>query len=174
MLLFETLRLLVRHLEVADADDLYAVTSDAELMRHMGDGQPLSRELSDKWIDVSINNYATKGYGCSAVMDKRDGAFVGFCGLVRSEFAEPPDDAELIYALRKPYWGQGLATEVAAAMLAYGKASCKLKRIIATIDPANTASIHVARKIGFQHTKTVADSDGLPTHIYELTAEQTS
>ena len=174
VVIFETERLLVRHLDVGDADNLYGVTGDAELMRHMGDGQPLSRELTEKWIAVSLNNYATKGYGCSAVMDKRDGAFVGFCGLVRSEFAEPPDDAELIYALRKPYWGQGLATEVAAAMLAYGKASCKLKRIIATIDPANTASIQVARKIGFQHTKTVADSDGLPTHIYELTAEQTS
>ncbi len=174
MLIFETERLQVRHLTRDDSDDLYAVTSDVELMRHMGDGQPLSRELSDKWIDVSINNYATKGYGCSAVIDKREGAFIGFCGLVRSEFAEPPDAAELIYALRKPYWGHGLATEVAAAMLAYGKASCKLKRIIATIDPANTASIHVARKIGFQHTKTVVDSDGLPTHIYELAAEQIS
>lgn len=169
--IFETARLQVRHLEPSDSDALHRITGDVELMRHMGDGQPLSRELNDKWITVSLNNYATKGYGCSAVIDKRDGAFIGFCGLVRSEFAEPPDDAELIYALRKPYWGQGLATEVAAAMLSYGKHVCDLKRIIATIDPQNAASIQVARKIGFHHTKTVADSDGLPTHIYELTAE---
>ncbi len=169
MIIFETERLLVRHLQVDDIENLYAVTGDAELMRYMGDGQPLSRELTAKWIDVSINNYTTKGYGCSAVIDKQDGAFIGFCGLVRSELAEPPDDAELIYALRKPYWGQGLATEVGRAMLAYGKQSCGLKRIIATIDPANTASIQVAYKIGFRHTMTVADADGLPTQVYELT-----
>ena len=90
---------------------------------------------------------------------------------MRSEFAEPPDDAELIYALRKPYWGQGLATEVAGAMLKYGKQSCHLKRIIATIDPANTASIQVANKIGFGYAKTEMDADGLPTNIYELKAE---
>jgi [ribosomal protein S5]-alanine N-acetyltransferase len=168
VVIFETERLLARHLELDDSDDLYTITSDAELMRYMGDGQPLSRELTEKWIRVSINNYATKGYGCSAVIDKWDGAFIGFCGLVRSEHAEPPDDAELIYALRKPYWGHGLATEVATAMLAYGKQSCGLKRIIATIDPANTASIQVANKIGFQFAETVLDSDGLPTYIYEL------
>lgn len=169
MIIFETERLQVRHLTPEDGDNLYAVTSDPELMRYMGDGQPLSRELSDKWITVSMTNYATKGYGCSAVIDKRDGAFIGFCGLVRSEFAGSPDDAELIYALRKPYWGRGLATEVARAMLAYGKQSCGLKRIIATIDPDNTASIQVAHKIGFEHTETVADSDGMTTHIYQLT-----
>lgn len=168
MIMFETDRLLVRHLKADDVDNLYAITGDAELMRYMGDGQPLSRELTATWVEVSINNYATKGYGCSAVIDKRDGSFIGFCGLVRSEFAEPPDDAELIYALRKPYWGQGLATEVAGAMLNYGKQICNLKRIIATIDPSNTASIQVAHKIGFCHTQTVSDSDGLSTYVYEL------
>ena len=167
MIIFETERLQVRHLTRDDSDNLFAVTSDAELMRHMGDGQPLSRELSDKWIDVSINNYATKGYGCSAVIDKRDGAFIGFCGLVRSEFAEPPDDAELIYALKKPYWGQGLATEVGRAMVNYGYQSCGLKRIIATIDPVNSASIRVANKIGFVFSRTVLDSEDLPTDIFE-------
>lgn len=167
MLIFETERLQVRHLTRDDSDNLFAVTSDAELMRHMGDGQPLSRELSDKWIEVSINNYTTKGYGCSAVIDKRDGEFIGFCGLVRSEVAEPPDDAELIYALKKPYWGQGLATEAGAAMVKYGYQSCGLKRIIATIDPANRGSIRVANKIGFVFSRTVLDSEGLPTDVYE-------
>jgi len=168
VVIFETERLIVRQLEAGDVDNLYSVTSDPELMQHMGDGQSLSYELTAKWVEVSINNYATKGYGCSAVIDKRDGAFIGFCGLVRSEFAEPPDDAELIYALKKPYWGQGLATEVGKAMVDYGYKSCGLKRIIATIDPVNSTSIKVANKIGFVFSRTESDSDGLPTHIYEF------
>lgn len=168
MVIFETARLSVRHLQADDLDNLYAITGDGELMRYVGDTKPLSRELTARWIDVSIHNYATKGYGCSAVIDKCDGAFIGFCGLVRSEFAEPPDDAELIYALRKPYWGHGLATEAAGAMIAYGWRSCGLKRIIATIDPENGASIRVANKIGFRYAKTELDSDGFPTHIYAM------
>ena len=72
VVIFETERMLVRQLQADDVDSLYAITGDTELMRHMGDGQPLSRELTAKWVEVSINNYATKGYGCSAVIDKRD------------------------------------------------------------------------------------------------------
>ncbi|MBI1281745.1 MAG: GNAT family N-acetyltransferase [Anaerolineaceae bacterium] len=170
-LIFETKRLQVRQLQTDDVDNLYSVTSDPELTRYMDNGQPLSYELTAKWVEVSINNYVTKGYGCSAVIDKRDGAFIGFCGLVRSEFAEPPHDAELIYALKKPYWGQGLATEVAKAMVDYGCESCGLKRIIATIDPENSASIKVANKIGFVFSRTEPDSDGLPTHIYEIAGQ---
>ncbi len=168
MIIYETERLIVRQLEADDVVNLYSVTSDPELMQYMGDGQPLSYELTAKWVDVSINNYATKGYGCSAVIDKRDGTFIGFCGLVRSEFAEPPDDAELIYALKKIYWGQGLATEVAKAMVDYGYKSCGLRRIIATINPENSASIKVVNKIGFVFSRNEPDSDGLPTHIYEF------
>lgn len=168
MTIFETERTLVRHLTEADSDSFYVLTGDAELTQYMGDNKPLSRELSDKWIQVSMKNYATKGYGCSAVIDKRDGAFIGFCGLVRSELAEPPDDAELIYSFKKAVWGQGLATEVGAAMLHYGFETCGLKRIIATIDPANTASIRVANKLGFMYSRSEPDEHGLPTHIYEL------
>jgi len=170
MVIFETERLLVRHLQAEDVDNLYAITGDPELMRYVGDTQPLSRELTAKWVDVSINNYATKGYGCSAVIDKQDGAFIGFCGLVRSERAEPPDDAEVIYALVKSHWGQGLATEVAGAMIAYGWRSCGLKRIIATIDPANMASANVAKKLGMRFVSTDVDEDGLASDLYESVA----
>jgi RimJ/RimL family protein N-acetyltransferase len=43
-----------------------------------------------------------------------------------------------------------------------------LKRIIATIDPDNGASIKVANKIGFVFSRSEPDSDGLPSQIYEM------
>lgn len=166
--LFETPRLIVRQLNLDDVDNLYAITRDAELMRYVGNNQPLSRELTQKWIDVSINNYQTKGYGCSAVISKADGEFIGYCGLVQSADVKPPQEAELIYALKKSHWGQGLATEVAGAMLAYGFKQCGLKRVVATIDPANTGSVHVVQKLGMTYYKSEADEFGLPTDFYEV------
>ncbi len=168
--LFETDRLVVRQLRPDDIDRLFAITGDAELMRYMGDGQPLSRELTAKWIEVSINNYATKGFGCSAVIDTRDGAFIGFCGLVQSEDAEPPEASELIYALLRSYWGQGLATELAAEMVAYGWRACGLKRIIATIYPKNLGSKRILEKIGMTYLKHELDEDGSPTDFYGINA----
>ena len=40
----ETERLIVRHLRANDVDEMYHICSDAELMRFVGDGQPLKRE----------------------------------------------------------------------------------------------------------------------------------
>ncbi|MEZ4671345.1 MAG: GNAT family N-acetyltransferase [Anaerolineae bacterium] len=168
-ILFETERLVVRELEVDDLDDFYAITGDAELSKYMGDRQPLSREITQKWIDISINNYRTKGYGCSAVIAKDDGAFIGFCGLVYSDNIRPPVEAELIYALLKRCWGRGLATEVAGAMLTYGFEKCGLKRIMATIDPENTASARVVTKAGMTFYKNEVYEDGETTDFYVIT-----
>lgn len=166
--MFETQRLIVRQLTSDDLDNLYAITGEAELMRFVGDSQPLSRELTQKWIEVSINNYRTKGYGCSAVIDRDNGEFIGYSGLVYSDHIEPPHESELIYALKKSCWGQGLATEVAGAMLAYGLQQRGLKRIVATIYPANTASAHVVQKLGMHHLKREADADGVLIDFYEI------
>lgn len=47
---------------------------------------------------MTINNYATKGFGMYGVMDKETDAFIGYCGLV---FSADVNDYELIYALRQ-------------------------------------------------------------------------
>ncbi|MFN8374185.1 MAG: GNAT family N-acetyltransferase [Anaerolineae bacterium] len=164
-MLFETERLVVRQLEADDLDALYAICGDAELMRYSGNGEPLSREDTRRWINVSRTNYQVKGYGCSAVIDKTSGEFIGYCGLV---YAPGSTQVELIYALKKAYWGQGYATEVAGAMLEYGFAEYGLKNIAASIDPANAASIRVVQKLGMKFLRNTVDEDGLPVVWYRI------
>lgn len=169
MIIFETARLFVRHLTPDDLDALDAICSDPELMQHMDDGKPLPRELSEKWIHKSIDNYQRYGYGNSAVIAKADQQFIGFCGLVlTSHVSSQHSEAELIYALRKPYWGQGLATEVTAAMIEYGFGAHGIKRIIATIAPENTASVRVVEKLGMTYRYTERDEDDLPAIVYAI------
>lgn len=165
---FETRRLQVRHLEDADLPDFYAVCSNPELMRYMGDGVPLTEEQTARWIQKSQENYRHHGYGCMAVIDKADGKFIGFCGIV---YAPGSSDAEIIYALDKPYWGKGLAREVAGAMLEFGLNERHLDKILATIHPDNKASVKVVESIGmvFQYEK--ADEDGTPV-LYFLRANE--
>jgi len=154
MQILETERLIVRYLKSDDLDDLFAITGNAELMRYVGDNQPISRELTQKWIDVSIENYRTKGFGSSAIIDKASGDFCGYSGI--------------IYAFKQAYWGKGYATEVAQAMLDYGFRQLKLPRIIATIDPDNTPSITIVQKLGMHYVRCELDEHGLPTHVYAL------
>lgn len=169
MIIIQTPRLVIRHLQPQDFDDFYAICGDAELMHYMGDGQALTKEVTQQWIDVSLRNYETVGYGCSAVLDKLTHQFIGFCGLVRSH--ELPGEIELIYALAKPYWGQGLATEAAQAMLRYGFETFHLPRIYATVDPDNTASVKVIEKSGFRYTETISDEAGMVADCYVIVPE---
>ena len=44
MTIIETPRLLIREIAQNDLEDLYTICGDAELMRFVGDGKPLSKE----------------------------------------------------------------------------------------------------------------------------------
>ncbi|WP_212006523.1 GNAT family N-acetyltransferase [Chitinophaga sp. HK235] len=161
-IIFETERLLIREVEVTDFDNLFAICSNEELMQFVGDGI-LSKELTQKWIAISIENYDSKGFGMSAVIHKSNNRFIGYCGIV---FSKAINDYELIYAIEKEYWGKGLATEVAAKMVQYGFEKLKFKTIYASIDPANIASKKILLKIGFKEIYTKHDEAGYPTIYY--------
>ena len=128
-----TARLQLRCLAADDVDAMFAVYGNPLAARWVGDGQPLPRAECARWVDVTHRNYARRGYGMFA-LDRLDGErAVGFCGLVHP--GDQPE-AEIKYALRQDQWGQGLATEAASALLAWGAAQCGLRRVIATAHPA--------------------------------------
>lgn len=81
-ILFETARLLVRHIEHTDADAMYSVYGDADAMHWVGDGQPLDHNQCEHWIEVTHRNYAVRGYGMFALVERQSQKPVGFCGLV--------------------------------------------------------------------------------------------
>lgn len=87
----ETERLVVRHLRPADRDDVAALTGDPVIARSMDDGEPLSRDVTRTWIDVSERNDRTRGDGCFAVTAKPENRMIGFRG-----FAFSPDQPGIV------------------------------------------------------------------------------
>jgi ribosomal-protein-alanine N-acetyltransferase len=168
-ILFRTERLLVRRLVTGDLDAMHAVYGDVEAMRFVGDAEPLAREVCLHWIEVTQHNYATHGYGMSALVLAATGEVVGFCGLVHPGSQE---QAELKYALRREHWGAGLATEAARGMLAHGAAEHGLDRVIATVAPAHAASQHVLTKAGMTHAQTRTNADGSTTEVFHWMATE--
>jgi len=163
-MMFETERLIIRRLAEDDLDALFAVYGDADTMRWVDDGVPLTRELCVEWVAVTYRNYASRGYGMSALVLRETGKVVGFCGLVHPGSQETP---ELKYALLREHWGRGLAGEAAVAMLAYGALAFGMHRILATVAPANAASIRVLEKAGFRRTDTRQNDDASETAVFE-------
>lgn len=162
--MFETERLKIRQLIDSDADELFIVYGDAEAMVYVDDGDPIKYEDCIRWIEVTRRNYAKYGYGMSAIELKSSGELIGFCGLVHPN--QQPE-AEIKYALKRAYWGQGFATETVAGMLAYGAREFGIERVIATIDPRNDPSRRVLHKVGMTFVKVEPDEDGADVETLE-------
>lgn len=162
-ILFQTERLQGRLLTESDADAMYAVYGDADAMRWVGDGQPLVYEDCVRWVEVTHANYAKRGYGMSALVERESGNVIGFCGIVHPGGQPQP---EIKYALRREFWGKGFATEAVKAMLAYGTEQFGLREIIATVYPDNIASQRVLLKAGMQFRETQQNEDGTSTVVF--------
>ncbi|MEZ0471497.1 GNAT family N-acetyltransferase [Luteimonas salinilitoris] len=156
-IIFSTKRLIGRHLLTSDVPALLDVYGDADAMRWVGDGQPLTQEDCKRWVEVSARNYRSRGYGMSAIVAHESNVVVGFCGLVHPD-NQP--EAELKYAFGRSSWGRGYATEAARAMLAYAHGPVGLCRVIATVYPENLPSQRVLLKAGLKHTSSLPTEDG--------------
>ncbi len=71
--------------------------------------------------------------------------FIGRCGLLPWTI-DGQNEVKVAYLISKTYWGQGLGTEAAQAILDYGFEKLNLSRLICLVDEENLASIRVAEK----------------------------
>jgi ribosomal-protein-alanine N-acetyltransferase len=163
-IMFETQRLRCRRLTPEDLGALLEVYGDAETVRWVGDGSPLTEAGARAWLDVTESNYRKRGYGMFALEERATHEVVGFCGLVHPGAQQEP---EVKYAFRRTHWGQGLATEAVAALLEYGARRHGLARIIATVAPEHLASQRVLAKVGMSKAEPRHNEDGSQTLVFE-------
>jgi RimJ/RimL family protein N-acetyltransferase len=105
-----------------------------------------------QWVQSNLDHQDRHGYGLFSVILKSNGELVGDCGLEHMEVDGSPE-VEIGYDFRSTYWGQGLATEAAAAVRNYAFQELGLGRVISLIRPDNPASMRVAEKIGMVKEK---------------------
>lgn len=160
----ETERLVLRWMTMEDLDALYALYHGEDVRKYYSEGIP-SYEETRAQLDWMVNVcYAKYGFGYWAALDKKTGEFIGRCGLYPWTI-EGRDEVEVVYMFFKPYWGQGLGTEAARAIVRYAFENLGLTRIIAVINPGNRASARVAEKIGMT-LELDGDLNGEPTLVY--------
>lgn len=152
--ILETNRLVLRHLALADYADLYGVYSGPETMEFMGKAPDSVEEERNHIQSHTAHHYEKYGVGLWAAVLKENNRLIGRCGLMRKQI-EGVEEVEIAYLLDPEYWGKGLATEAAEAIVKHGYAKYGFKRIVAVIHPQNVASIRVAEKIGMKYERDV-------------------
>lgn len=138
-----TKRLTFRDWELDDVDAFHAICSDPRVMEHVGDSQTWSREQAQQFIQRAIALSETTGFCQWPLIFRESSLLIGFCGFVNSD-----EGAEIGWRLAPDYWGQGLATEAARAVVRHGFETLGFQRIIATVQTENRASIRVVEKLG--------------------------
>jgi len=162
----ETERLALRPLTMDDLDALAAVYRDKDVRKYFPEGA-LTYEQTKEELEWIINvYYGQHGFGLWATTYKETNEFIGRCGLLPWTI-DGRSEVEVAYLLAKAYWGRGLGTEAADAIVAYGFGQLHLPRLICLIDPANEASVRVALKIGMGLERE-AEIDGEATLVYAM------
>ncbi len=106
-------------------------------------------DTSAHGIDVASPD-ARVGGGAHLLDDSSCGApFIGFVGLSVPSFTSHfTPCVEIGWRIAKEYWGNGYASEAAAASLHFGFEKLKLQQIVAFTVPTNKRSIAVMERIG--------------------------
>jgi RimJ/RimL family protein N-acetyltransferase len=142
-----TERLLLRRWRAADRDPFAAINGDPAVMEHFP--ATLSRTESDVLIARMEDCLETNGYGLWAVELPGVEPLVGFVGLtpVDIDVAFAPA-VEIGWRLARGWWGQGIATEAAGAVVAFAFQQLRLPGLVSYTAAVNTRSRRVMERLG--------------------------
>lgn len=140
-----TPRLRLRAFTLADLDAYAAICADEEVMRYIGTGGAVGRDVAWRHLASFNGQWTLLGYGTWALERRSDGLLIGRVG-----FLDPPGwpGNELAWTLARSAWGQGYAFEGSAAARDFGRAELGVKGLVSLIRDANTRSIALAQRLG--------------------------
>ncbi len=143
-------RLRFRRWREADRPLFAAMNADPRVMEHFP--EPLGRAQSDAMVDRIDAAIAERGFGLWAIELKGSAAFIGFVGLSVPRFdAHFTPCVEVGWRLAADHWGNGYASEAAAAAVTFGFGCLNLSEIVSFTVPANTRSRRVMERLGMTH-----------------------
>ena len=141
--IIETARLRLRPFRLRDVDDVLGYATDPEWARYLPVPQPYTQADAEKFLagQVLLDREVHPAW---AIEHAR--AIIGGINL---RFHFNYHVGEMGYSIAHSYWGRGLATEAARAVMeAAFAAYASLNRIRAMADARNLGSLRVMEKLG--------------------------
>lgn len=157
MQVLETDRLIIRWLTIEDAAFILELVNDPSWLRFIGDRGVRTLEDARNYIlKGPAEMYGRLGFGLYLVELKDEGVPIGTCGLIKRDSLK---DVDIGFAFLPSFRGSGYAYEAASAVLAYGKNTLGLERIVAIVSPGNDRSIRLLEKLGLQFEQRIQLSE---------------
>jgi RimJ/RimL family protein N-acetyltransferase len=139
----ETDRLILRPPVAEDFEPWAAFVADPEAARFLGGAQ----DKVGAWriMCTMTGAWTVRGFSMFSIIEKASGQWVGRLGPWQPE-GWP--GTEVGWGVAREHWGKGYATEGAIAAIDWAFATFGWDEVIHTIEPANTPSQAVARRLG--------------------------
>jgi RimJ/RimL family protein N-acetyltransferase len=148
---FTTARLRAERLTAAHFDSIRAMDGDAQYMALLGGTRDDAQTRA--YLQKNLAHWDEYGFGLWMLRDAA-GRMAGRC-VLRHLDVEGTDEVELGYGFHAPYWGRGLATEIAGELLRLGRVELRRPSIVAVTLPANVGSQRVLIKTGLVYERDI-------------------
>jgi len=143
-------------------------------MRYLGN--ELSIEQATQLADDIQERFLQRGFGMLPVERRADAAFLGICGI---NYTPWYPDEEIGWRFAREHWGNGYATESAAAWMEWAFTELGVARLISVTDVPNERSIAVMKRLGmtFDHEAELEDEgenggERFPAVVHSISAGQ--
>jgi [ribosomal protein S5]-alanine N-acetyltransferase len=167
-----TNRLLLRQPMLSDAQDLFELRSNIEVMKYVN--RPLAKTIEDaENLIIMITEIINTNEGinwCITVKENPQKVMgnIGIWQLKKENYR-----GEIGYMLHPNFWRKGIMQEAIEAVISYGFNQMQLHSLEAKINPLNTASANILEKNNFikeAHFKEDLFWEGkfLDTAVYSL------
>ncbi len=145
----ETERLVLRRLEMNDAQDIYEYGRDPEVARHVLWEPYETVSECRSYIRTMQRRYRAGEPSSWGIEIKGAGRVVGTIGYMW--YQEEHSSAEVGYSLARDQWNRGLMTEALQAVIAHSFEALHLNRVEAQHELTNPASGRVMEKCGMRY-----------------------
>jgi RimJ/RimL family protein N-acetyltransferase len=147
----ETQRLILRPFEERDAEPFAAYRSDPEVARYQGWDIPYSLEKA-RLLASEMSTFQPGVPGARFQVAVELKSSQGLIGDFYIKFMEyDARQVEIGYTLSRAHQGKGYATEALTRLLAFLFDELEVHRVRANIDPDNTASARLLKRVGMRH-----------------------
>ncbi len=172
--ILSTERLLLRAITTDDANEIFFLRSDKEVLKYLDKEPAKSIDEAKEFIERIKKDQANNDGILWGITQKDNHLIIGTIGFWRMQ--KEHYRSEVGYVLHPSYQGKGIMNEAMQAVLNYGFETMKLHSVEANVNPSNAASIKLLEKNwfvkeGYFRENYYYDGKFLDSAIYSLLAK---
>ncbi|MFT5777540.1 MAG: ribosomal-protein-alanine N-acetyltransferase [Crocinitomicaceae bacterium] len=166
-MIFETERLVIRPLRLADREAFYDMMSNPNVMNPIP-RDVMDRKTSDEHFEKHLNSSTKAETKVWAIASKDGITLLGIAAFLKNDKKED----EIGYRLREKFWGVGYGTEVTKGLIDHGFHSLNIELIAADVNTANERSVRILDRFFNRDSEFYNPEDKCTDRRYKVSREE--